>query len=84
MRHTDGYGERGFGFPGSDSALTSAEFISGAGAVTASTLDSDIVSGVASAFCTVVSAVAGSEPCSVGAGRALLLAEVGRRAFPIC
>ena len=80
MRHTYWHGERGFGFPGSDSA----ELISGAGAVTASNLDSDIVSGVASAFCTVVSAVAGSWPCSVVAGRALLLVEFGIRAFPIC
>jgi len=52
------------------------EFTSGA---TASALGS----GVATAFCTVLSAVASSELFSSGAGRALLLVEDGRRAFPI-
>lgn len=60
------------------------ELISGAGSAAASTLVSEAISGEASAFCTVLAAGAGSWVVSVGAGRALLLVEVGRRAFPIC
>ena len=37
----------------------------------------------ASAFCTVLSATAGSGLASVGAGRALIVTGTGRRALPI-
>lgn len=60
------------------------EFISGTGSAAASTLDSETVSGEASAFCTVLAAGVASVVFSVGAGRALLFVEVGRSAFPIC
>jgi len=46
-------------------------------------LVSGTISGVASAFNTVPPAVASSGLFSVGAGRALSLVEVGRRAFPM-
>lgn len=83
MSITAGYGERGLGILGGDSAVTSdlgTEFTCGA----ASTFASGVVSGAASAFCTVVSLEAGSGLAWTGAGRALLLAVDGKSAFPIC
>lgn len=72
---TVGYGERGLGIPGSDSAITSVlgtEFIWGPGST------------AASAFCSGFSTKAGSGLASAGAGRALLLiTSVGSSAFPI-
>lgn len=72
-RITNGYGESGLEFPGSDSALTSSfgtELILGAGSAAASTFGEDpsVMAGLAS---------------STGAGRALLIIGAGRRAFPI-
>lgn len=73
-RITNGYGESGLEFPGSDSDLTSSlgtELILGAGSAAASTFGKDpsVRVGLAS---------------SKGAGRALLILRAGRRALPIC
>lgn len=79
---THGYGESDFENPGSDSALTSVlgtEFISGVTFPSVSTFESP-----ATAFCTVLSVVAGSGIESTAGGRALLITGDGRRAFPIC
>lgn len=80
---TYGYGESGFENPGSESALTSVlvtELISWGGSADASSFGL----ATASAFCWVLSAVAGSGLASAGAGRALLVPEYGKRATPIC
>ena len=84
---TYGYGESGFRNPERDSALTSVlgtEFISKVDVAAASTLGLETVLVLASAFCTVLTATAGSETLPVGAGRALLSVEDGRKALPIC
>lgn len=84
---TAGYGERGLGIPGSDSALTSVlgtEFTWGTGSAAGASIGLGANSGAASAFCTVLSVEAGWGAASVGAGRALLVTGDGRSAFPIC
>jgi len=72
-----------WGVGSADASTFVSETISGIASATASTLVSGTISGVASAFNTVPPAVASSGLFSVGAGRALSLVEVGRRAFPM-
>lgn len=70
MGITVGYGESGLENPEIGSAL-------------ASVLGAEFISGAASAFCTLLSAAAGSGLASAGEGRALLVTATGRRAFPM-